>query len=239
MLVLEFEGENEITKAAEEKDVTFGAVDEQRDLQHASTKEGEAFIAFVRVILKQTGLIRLLWGKVFESKSKVILLLGKCRGFTCIASAALIWYLIFFTDWQTTNAHQVMYNTQSFQQTSQRLEEKLKCPIHSQILDFWDENMRDECLAPHRLCPHWTAFYIWRFPAKIRDYEIPITFQTSGKSEMVSRSWEMHWTHFCLKMFQRQKGGMSWMGGWLKPTESGSDDNGKDMYCGVIALRGR
>jgi hypothetical protein len=79
MLVLEFKGENEITKAAEEKPVTFAAVEEQRDLQHASTKEGEAFIAFVRFILKQPGLIRLLWGKVFESESKVILLLGKCH----------------------------------------------------------------------------------------------------------------------------------------------------------------
>jgi hypothetical protein len=131
-----------------------------------------------------------------------------------------------------------MHNMPSFQQALQRLEKKLKYPIYSQIFDFWDENMRDACLAPHRLCSHWTAFYIWRFPAKIRDYEIPITTQTSGKSEMVSRSWEMHWTHFCLKMFQRQGGGMGWMGSWLKSTESGSDDDGKDMYCGVIALSG-
>jgi hypothetical protein len=29
----------------------------------------------------------------------------------------------------------------------------------------------------------------------------------------------MHWTHFCLKMFQRQGGGMSWMGSWLKTME--------------------
>lgn len=79
MLVLKFEGENEITKAAKEKAVTFAAVDEQRDLQHTST-EGEAFIAFVRLILKQSCLTRLLWGKAFESESKIILLLGKCRG---------------------------------------------------------------------------------------------------------------------------------------------------------------
>ena len=32
---------------------------------------------------------------------------------------------------------------------------------------------------------------------------------------------------------------MGWMGSWSKATESGSDDDGKDMYCGVIALRGR
>jgi hypothetical protein len=75
MFVLEFE----ITKAAEEKTVTFAAVGEQRDLQHASTEEGGAFIVFVRHILKQSGLIRLLWGRVFESVSKVILLLGECH----------------------------------------------------------------------------------------------------------------------------------------------------------------
>jgi len=32
---------------------------------------------------------------------------------------------------------------------------------------------------------------------------------------------------------------MSWMGSWLKAAESGSDDDSEDMYCGVIALRGR
>jgi hypothetical protein len=80
---------------------------------------------------------------------------------------------------------------------------------------------------------------MWRFPVKIRDYEIPITTQTSGESAMVSRSWEMHWMHFCLKMCQRQGGGMSWMGSWLKAAESGSDGDSEDMYCGVIALRGR
>jgi hypothetical protein len=90
IFVLEFEGENEITNAAEEKAVTFTTVNEKRDLQHASTEEGEAFMAFVRLILKQTGLIRLIWRKVFESESKVILLLGKCYGYTCIATAALI-----------------------------------------------------------------------------------------------------------------------------------------------------
>ena len=90
MLILEFEGRNEITEAAEEKAVTFATVDEQRDLQHTPTEEGEAFIAFVRLLLKQSGLVRLLWGKIFESESKVILLLGKCCRSTHIASAALI-----------------------------------------------------------------------------------------------------------------------------------------------------
>jgi hypothetical protein len=80
ILVLEFEGENEITNAAEEKAVPFTMANEERGLQHPSTEEGEAFMAFVRLILKQAGLIRLLWGKVFESESKVILLLGKCYG---------------------------------------------------------------------------------------------------------------------------------------------------------------
>src|SRR5450759_4660846 len=81
---------------------------------------------------------------------------------------------------------------------------------------------------------------MWRFPAKIRDYEtVPSTTQTSGESAMVSRSWEMHWMHFRLKMCQRLGGGMGWMGSWLRAAESGSDDDGEDMYCGVIALRGR
>jgi hypothetical protein len=53
---------------------------EERGLQHPSTGGGEAFMAFIRLILKQVGLIRLLWGKVFKSESKVILLLGKCYG---------------------------------------------------------------------------------------------------------------------------------------------------------------
>jgi hypothetical protein len=80
IFLLEFEGENEITNAAEEKAVPFTMANEERGLQHPSTEEGEAFMAFVRLILKQAGLIRLLWGKVFESESKVILLLGKCYG---------------------------------------------------------------------------------------------------------------------------------------------------------------
>lgn len=32
---------------------------------------------------------------------------------------------------------------------------------------------------------------------------------------------------------------MSWMGSWPKITESRSDNSGEDVYCGVIALRGR
>src|SRR6202000_3334246 len=87
--------------------------------------------------------------------------------------------------------------------------------------------------------PKWTAFYMWRFPANICDYEIPITTQTSGESAMVSRSCEMHWMHFCVKMHQRQGGDMSWMGSWLKAAESESDGDGEDMYCGVMALRGQ
>jgi hypothetical protein len=132
-----------------------------------------------------------------------------------------------------------MHNIPAYQQVSQRLEAKLKHPIHSQVFDFWDENMRDGCLGQHVQCPRWTAFYVWRFPTKIRDYEIPITTQTCNKSEMVSRSWEMHWTHFCLKMFQRQEGCMSWMGSWLQTMENRSDNSGKDMYYGAIGLRGR
>jgi hypothetical protein len=93
---------------------------------------------------------------------------------------------------QTTNARQVMQNTPSFQQAWQRLEEKLKRPIHSQMLDFWDEDMRNRCLG--HLCTYkcWTAFYVWRFPANIRDYELFITTKASGVSAMVSRSWEIH-----------------------------------------------
>jgi hypothetical protein len=77
ILVLEFEEENEITKAAEEKDITFPLAITNNDVQYAPTEQGEAFTALIRFILKQTGLIRLLWGKVFESQSKIILLLGK------------------------------------------------------------------------------------------------------------------------------------------------------------------
>jgi hypothetical protein len=40
-------------------------------------------------------------------------------------------------------------------------------------------------------------------------------------------------------MFQRQEGGMSWMGSWLKTMENRSDDCDRDVYCGVIGLRGR
>src|SRR2546421_8780894 len=46
IFVFEFQGENEITNAAEEKTVTFATANEKRDLQHASTEEGEAFMAF-------------------------------------------------------------------------------------------------------------------------------------------------------------------------------------------------
>jgi hypothetical protein len=80
MLVLEVEGENEVTNAAEEKAVDFATSIERYDLQHASTEQGEAFTAFARFILKQTGLTRLLWGMAFESESKVILFLGECHG---------------------------------------------------------------------------------------------------------------------------------------------------------------
>jgi len=78
MFVLEFEEENEITKAAEEKDITFPLTITNNDVKYAPTEQGEAITAFIRFILKQTGLIRLLWGKVFESNAKIILLLGKC-----------------------------------------------------------------------------------------------------------------------------------------------------------------
>jgi hypothetical protein len=40
-------------------------------------------------------------------------------------------------------------------------------------------------------------------------------------------------------MFQRQGGGMNWMGSWSKAIGSGSGGNGEDIYCGVISLRGR
>lgn len=85
--------ENEITKAAEEKAVAFPPAMKENDLQPASTEQGEAFTALVRLMLKQTGLTRLLWGKVFESESKVVLLLGECHECPIIASVgALIWY---------------------------------------------------------------------------------------------------------------------------------------------------
>jgi hypothetical protein len=83
-----------------------------------------------------------------------------------------------------------MRNTPSFQQVLQRLEAQLKCPIHSEAFDFWDESMRDQSFGQHSSTPAWTAFYIWRFPAQVRDYELPVT--TTQTSEIVSRSWEMH-----------------------------------------------
>jgi hypothetical protein len=77
MLILEFEGGNEITTAGEEKPHDFVTPPEKHELRHASTEQGEAFTAFVRFIMKQPGLARLLWGKVFESEGRVIVLLGK------------------------------------------------------------------------------------------------------------------------------------------------------------------
>src|ERR1700756_586728 len=43
IFVLEFEGKNEITNAAEEKTVTFATANEERDLQHASTGRRRSF----------------------------------------------------------------------------------------------------------------------------------------------------------------------------------------------------
>jgi hypothetical protein len=54
MLVLEFEAENEITHAAEEKPFVFPG-ERKKDVQHASTEAGEAFTAFVRFMFKQVG----------------------------------------------------------------------------------------------------------------------------------------------------------------------------------------
>ena len=77
MLALDFQSENEITEAAKEKGVGNGINVLINAIADTLTEEGEAFKAFCDIILKQTGLTRLLWGKVLESEAKLILLLGE------------------------------------------------------------------------------------------------------------------------------------------------------------------
>jgi hypothetical protein len=141
----------------------------------------------------------------------------------------------FVPDWQTTNAPKVMHNTPSFQQARQRLEEKLMRPIHSQAFDLWGREYAGR--MPRSELPFPTLDGILRVAVSFQDPGLRDTYQHADLWQVCNGIAQLGnaLDAFLLKMFQRQGGRM----GWSKATESGSDDSGKDIYCGAIALRSR
>lgn len=242
IFILDFGTENEITNAATEIDVNIGSTASTAALdpnvtQRFVTVDGKAFTTYMKIILQQNDLIRLLWGKIFESEAKVMLLLGECIDFPCattVTNAVL-------SDWGTRNASQIMHDMLQYQQAAQRLQGSLKHPIDSQICEFGDENMRDKCFEPVPHLAHWTVFYMWHFPTQIHDYEIPIAPSASGTSTVSSRSWEMHWMHFCLKMYQRTYDTctMAWLGSWSRAKGNKINNSDQDTFCGAVTLTTR
>lgn len=121
-----------------------------------------------------------------------------------------------------------------------------RCPLIIEAFDLHEEHEIGIFWTNTIGTSPYTAFYIFRFPAPIRDYELAVptpantvpvsTNTTATGNDIVVRPWEVHWTHIGHQCYLRHINikrntiaylGTSWAGGWAAPLPLPLDSDNK------------